>query len=239
MTRRTGRAVFRGPARWKRLASEPGQHPVAADAESFFHEPAEAWLPEHRIDQRGSPAAGEAAHQSNVREQPGPEGHRAVPVVVSQELGLQPGHIHGRGALGLARLALHAQVHDLEQTGIGECLRGQLPGQHGAQCIGPTPGAVLLVPGGLKAGTHGSLVALAADPGAVAHLHGAEETPVIGKVSPVLDRQQGLAGMGPQMFGHGRGVHHDVRVEEPLRIKRGLHPAKQLVEIGPEETLVE
>jgi hypothetical protein len=102
-----------------------------------------------------------------------PQERRAVGVeVVDEKLGLDFRHVHGGGALGFARLAAQAEVHDLIHLMRKELVGGDAPGEDVAQRVGAGAGGLALVLRSHEAGAHRADVQLAADAGAVAHFDG-------------------------------------------------------------------
>ena len=162
--------------------------------------------------------------------------HAVPALVLLQELVLQLGHVHLGRALGLARLALQAEVHHLVHGLAGEGVRPQPPGDDPAQGVGPAAGGMTIVARRLEGGAHGA-VHLAALAVAVAHLDGELEAAVAGKIERGLHGRASVILPQPQMLG-GRGAVHDLaRVHAAFGIEGTLHRPEGLVQLLPEEPL--
>src|SRR3989454_9812412 len=99
-----------------------------------------------------------------------------------QELVLELRHVHVRRALGLAPLALEAEVHDLVQAFPRELGGWERAREHGPERVGAPARRVLLVLRRHVRGAHRALERLAAHADAVAQLHGRGEAALAGEV---------------------------------------------------------
>src|SRR5205823_162816 len=107
----------------------------------------------------------EAAPALDAAEESVPERQTVRPVVVVEELVLELSHVDVRRTLGLAPLALEAEVHDLVEPLARELARRQPAGEHRTEGV-----RALLVPRGHVRGAHRALECLAARADAVTHL---------------------------------------------------------------------
>jgi hypothetical protein len=147
-----------------------------------------------------------------------------------EELGLELGHVDVGGALGLARLALEAEVEGLEERLVGQAVGGQGARHHQAEGVGAAPGGVLLVAGDHVARAHRASARLAAGTHARAHLDRPREAPLVREVEDGLFRLDGaVLGADPEVVARvGSGddlarVHPAVGVEGPLdRLEAGV-----------------
>ena len=160
-------------------------------------------------------------------------------VVMGQELEFDLGHVHGRGAFGLAGLAFDAEVHRLVEALAGQFVRGQPAGEDGAQQVGAPARAVLFFARDLEAGAHGAGRALAAHAGAVAHFHGAMETLLHAEIEMGGEGDDFVVGAVAQVGGHRPGVDEVAGIEDVVRVKDTLDLLVEMVEIGAEEALVD
>ena len=93
-------------------------------------------------------------------------------LVMVQKLHLHFGHVDAGGAVALAALAAHAEVHRFLHGFAGEGIGAELAGDRQPQRVGPSPRQMLFVTRHAVAGAHGAGVKLAAMAIVVAHLHG-------------------------------------------------------------------
>ncbi len=101
-------------------AGEGGERSFPADAERFFHQPARRVEARYEIDERRKETAVHPAHGRDMAEETGPQRRAVRIVVLREEFELDLRHVDRRRALGLARLALDAQVHDLVHAPAGQ-----------------------------------------------------------------------------------------------------------------------
>ena len=74
----------------------------------------------------GQPAA-PFAQRGHVAEHPVAPGHPILPMILVQELGFEPGHVHVGRTFALAGLALQAEIEHFVHGRIGEPCQAQLP----------------------------------------------------------------------------------------------------------------
>ena len=120
-------------ARRRRMAAEPvleslrrqrGQRPAAIDPDDLLEQPAHRWQRVERVRQpRG--AGPQRAELRDAPEDPVSQRQAVGLVVMVEELVLQLRHVDVGRALGLAALALQAQVHHRVQALAGELAGGQ------------------------------------------------------------------------------------------------------------------
>ena len=243
---RTGRRAFgRRPVqpaaarpRGKRTAAERRQGAPGADAREPLQQPPHRRGGQHPIDRAGERPGQQSAGAADVGEQPGAERQPVAVVVGGQELDLDLGHVDRGRTLGLARLALDAEVHHVEHALAGQFVVRQRARQRRAQRVGAAARGVLLVARGHEARTHGALGPLAADAGAVAHLHGAREAVVAAEGEPLAVRLRTVVRAVAQHPGHGRRVDHVAGVEDAAGIEGALDLPVEPVQVRPEEALV-
>ena len=156
-------------------------------------------------------------------------------VILALVLGLQPRHIDGRWAFGLAGLAAHAQVERAADLGRVE---GDGARDRGAEDVGAAAGAQAFVARGPEGRAHRA-GELAAGGGAVAQFHGAVEALLVAEVQHGRERYGVVRRPEAQVFGHSRRADDVARVEEVVRIEDRLDLFEQAVQLGAEELGVE
>src|SRR5690606_8503343 len=145
----------------------------------------------------------ERRHLADVREGQGRQAHAVLVVVVLQPLVLELGHVDLAGALGLARLALEAEVEDLVDGAAGEAA-GQPARDRLPEYVRAAAGGVVLVARGHVAGAHGADAGLAAGADAGARLDRAEEALLAREVEDGGHLRLGVAGAVAQVSRPGR-----------------------------------
>ena len=154
-------------------------------------------------------------------------------VAPAEHLVLDLRHIDAGGALGLAGLALDAEVERLRDAIAGQVRGGQAAVERLPQQVRPAAGRVLLVAGDHEGGAHRA-VELAAGALPVALLQRPGEAAVGAEVEhgarPLVDRLRPQ----PQVVLEGRRVDDLAGVEQPLRVEGALEVAE-----GPDQRRAE
>ena len=136
------------------------------------------------------------------------------------------------GTLGLASLALQAQVQNRIKLFLGQPVGPELAGKSQPEGVGPASGDIGFVSRRHIGWTHGPGQGLPAGPYSGALLCGAGNPSEIGKIVDRLGLGATVVGGKPQILRDRRRMHNFSGVEDPFRIKCGLQLAEGLVEDG-------
>ena len=227
---RAGGAAPPPPPAAERRARQPRQRPRLSEAEHPLDDRRD---PRRRHGQVVGPGGDRRPpeHRCRARHQSAPPRHAVGIVAVLLPLGLEPGHVHVRGALALAGLAGEAEIHHGRELrprpGVGRRRIGERLAEH----VGPGPGRVLLVERRHVARAHRSAGrrGFAALPHARALLRRPEDAAGLGEAKQRLVPRLNLARQDPQLRVHRRGVDDLAGIEDPLRIEGPLHAAEKRV----------
>ena len=219
------------------MAGKVRQRALPADAKAAVEQGLRDSPRQHTVRQGRAPAAGQFAQAVDVAEALVAPRAAVLVIILRQKFGFEPRHVHRRRAFGLAGFATHAEFHRCVHARAGEFFVRKPAGERGAQQVGATAGAVLLLARGHEAGAHGAAAQLAADRGAVAHLHFGRKA--VGEVEFRGQRNRLVAGAAAQLRVLRRRVDDVAGVEEVLRVERRLDLLEEPVEVGAIECLIE
>ena len=128
------RRTTRAEPRLEGLVRKGRQRAAPIDAGHLLEQPPVGGEIRKPVRQPGHERA-HAVQTRDAAEEPVAQRQAVLLIVVVQELVLHLRHVHVRRALGLAALALEAEVHHLVEPAAREFRRRQLPGQHRAQRV--------------------------------------------------------------------------------------------------------
>jgi hypothetical protein len=158
---------------------------------------------------------------------------------VIEELVLHLGHVDVGRTLGLAALALQAQVHHLVEPLAGELGRRHPAGEHRAEGVGPAARGVFFIAGGHVAGAHGALQLLAAGAHAVAHLDRRRKAALGREIEQGDGLPRLVADAVAEVFQDAGRIHDVARVHPAVGVERLLQTAEGLHERGAVHPLQE
>src|SRR5262249_2683420 len=151
--RRTGRARLR-PSRFpialttsepphQRPPREGRRHPSPIDPEYLLVDPPRRPAPRQPVRQWCQRPT-DPPQLGDVPEGDIPQRQAMLAMILMEELGLEPGHVHVGRALALAGLALEAEVERLADVRVGEPREAELSGDGEPQQVGAAAGTILL-----------------------------------------------------------------------------------------------
>ena len=231
-----GRGAGVEPAR-EALAGEARQLAVAMDAAPAMQQRPRRPQRREAVGQRRR-ATTPAAQRADAGEGAVAQRDAVLGVALTEHLVLDLRHVDAGGALGLAGLALDAEVERLGDAVAGHVGGGQAAVERLAQQVGPPARRVLLVAGDHEGGAHGA-VELAAGALPVALLQRPGEAAVGAEVEQGGGRL--VDGLRPQtqVVGEGRRVDDLARVEQALGVEGALQVAEGADQRGAEQPLHE
>ena len=213
------------------------QRALAGDAEHALGEHLRRRQAAQQVRERRD-SLPDAAEPGDLAERAGAQRQAVLLVVLAQHLGLQLGHVHVRGALGLAGLALDAEVHRVVEALAGEFIGGELAADDHAEhrCAGA--GGVLLLARRHEGGAHAA-VQFAARALAVAHLHVRAEAAVLAEVEVGRHVDGLVAGADAQVLPQAGRLDDLAGVHDAVGVERLLQLLERLIELGAEHLLRE
>ncbi len=221
-------------------ACKRGQRTLSADA----HEPF-AGLPKPRLpgrpvyERRQHRATDSAGHAGLMGKQSRAPRHVVALPVRLQPLGFDLRHIHVRGALGFARLALDTQIHHLVHPIAGQRIVGQVAGQRRAQRIGAPSGGVLFLARGHEARAHGAGIAFAARAVAIAFFQQMRKTALSLKAKRRVELVCGIIRAVAQVVSKLGGIDHLARIQQSFGVEERFDFLVDCVQVVAQHLAVE